>query len=864
MKRVIGAVIVLVMLLACGWFLWSESSLPHAQREAGESARTVTRDSNAAPSAEALSAPAPIAVAEDKTSRTTVPSAESVALVSLPLPRARVFGKLEGEDGTPIVGATLWMQCVGEEWTKGVVMPTVEIHGDKATAYETNSDPDGKFAFDLPLPTADWVTFSFEADDFHSIDGREFGPAGGRNRDRLREGDNDLGTFRLANTGTIEGLVRANDGAPIEGAEVTIHGSLPDGRELHCHSGADGRFLLGHVPEGTAKVQVKHDAFQLSERPSITVERRKRTTEVDFILEPSGTISGVVVDERGTPLTGIEVDAVPVRGGYGAEARSAGDGAFTMYLPQNESYRFDFDAAGFDHFGGFTSTAYEPGARDVRLVLKRAEEVEVNVVDAETGSAIERFGIALTVVSGERGYRQEDLSVPKVKEHPNGRVKVRRESGSVMARVIAPGYASVSVPLQPRDASIETQTIQLTKAGSLTGRVVLAGSLVKGAQVELKAAPIKRDASQPDEPEEEIVFSDNYTQDVEGFAGRQRKVEVDADGRFRFDDLLAGHYRLAIHSGATAPYIVESIAIGPKEAIDLGNIALRLGSSINGRIVTPPGREVGQWEVTLDRRYARENAEVGSNGLFHFDGIEPGRHALLVKRTGSPEEPMPIVEVDLASGQTKDVVIDVAPLYPARVSVHVSRAGDPVEGVRVVAECETTKEQTWIGTATDAKGDVSGECTPCDAVRFRALSALQLPLGEIDARPVAAGARLEITLSIANGRARIEFPGGFIIPPRSQAVAVLDAADTRRVSGVVECSSADYPIPIGAVWKDPTIDLGEIAPGEYTISVNVTQLSEGSGPGFVSLPFGPGYRGKLVVRPNELAVCALNPNEAPK
>jgi hypothetical protein len=853
---VIAAGIVLASLLAALWL-----SLRDESPSSSPATHSVPRSSfQPEPSRSAdVQPPAPASAgAAEMSTRASVASAPTAVASAAPsAPRTHVFGRLVGEDGAPIAGASLWLDCDGE-WAAGVKMPSVDIRGHRTSAFESKSDAEGRFDFDVPVPTSSEVLFFFEPDEFHSIDSREFGPDAGHQQPPLKAGDNDLGAFRLTWTGSIEGTVRAGDGSAIAKAQVSIHGAS------QCRSESDGKFLLEHVPAGSWSLEVKRDGFMSLEK-SVAIEARHRTSGTSIVLERAPSISGMVVDESGAPLAGIQVQGWPAESGQGAHCQTAADGTFTMALPRNGEYRFDIQAPGYEHFGGFASTAYAPGTRDVRIVLEKSHDVDVSIVDAETGAAVESFGIALTVVEADGWHTDESLEVPKVTERANGRATVPLERGKVIARVFAPGYASVSVPLEVSAGAREAPPIRLVKAASIRGRVVRAGAPRTSARVELASAWSKRDVSQPDEPEEERIFSDNYARDVAGFAGRKRDATVDAEGRFHFDDLGAGRYRLVVRDSDDAPYVVESIAVAAKQALDLGDIALRAGGSIRGRIVPQPTLTIGKWEVTLDRPYAPEHAEVDTSGLFRFDGIEPGKHVLVVKCESSDDEPKPLLEIDVAAGETREVVLDVGALVPARVTVRVTRGGLPVQGVQVIGSCEATRQESRIGDATDLHGVATGNCTPCDAVRFNVLSELQLPLGEATtAIRVPAGESIDVSVSVNAGRARVEFPAGFVVPPRARAVVIVGVPGSPEQSRVVTCSTPDCPMMFGASWKESAIDLGELRAGEYELSVDVAQASEAKGASIEFRNLAPAYRGKLVVKTDASAVCTLAPYEPPK
>jgi hypothetical protein len=264
----------------------------------------------------------------------------------------------------------------------------------------------------------------------------------------------------------------------------------------------------------------------------------------------------------------------------------------------------------------------------------------------------------------------------------------------------------------------------------------------------------------------------------------------------------------------------------------------------------------------LDRDNAVVHATVGSNGSFHFDGVAPGHHILLVKHQRMPIEPVPAIEVDVGEGETKDVVLDVASLCPARVRVRVVQGGRPMEGVRVRAYCDALQQEIPIGTQTDAQGEVSGECAPCSAARFAAYSALDLQLGErADVAQIQAGASVDVELALASGRARLEFPAAYVIPPRASAFAWILASNAKRAGGFLTFGTVDSLMTTHLLWKDRVVDIGDVAPGEYSVTVRVQQQREAAG---ATTEVVAGFTGTFRVEPNQSAVCALAPEENPK
>jgi hypothetical protein len=126
---------------------------------------------------------------------------------------------------------------------------------------------------------------------------------------------------------------------PIPAARVTVNG--PEPRSVM--TGADGRYTLSGLPHGlyTVNVALPGTLPQLGEVESKSLVLDKATAyacaEVDFVAPIKSSISGVIVDDAGRPLSGLFVrlslaDQLDRSGG------SAGNGTDT---DTNGRYKFD-------------------------------------------------------------------------------------------------------------------------------------------------------------------------------------------------------------------------------------------------------------------------------------------------------------------------------------------------------------------------------------------------------------------------------------------------------------------------------------------------------------------------------------------
>jgi protocatechuate 3,4-dioxygenase beta subunit len=82
---------------------------------------------------------------------------------------------------------------------------------------------------------------------------------------------------------------------------------------------ANGRFAFGYVPPGRYQVRAQKTGYQLAAlgaetpyRPPaiITLDAGGNRSGIAIRLQPFGAISGVVLDEEGDPVAGVQVSAL--------------------------------------------------------------------------------------------------------------------------------------------------------------------------------------------------------------------------------------------------------------------------------------------------------------------------------------------------------------------------------------------------------------------------------------------------------------------------------------------------------------------------------------------------------------------------
>lgn len=114
--------------------------------------------------------------------------------------------------------------------------------------------------------------------------------------------------------GSIEGVVRGDDGAPIPYALVRVHGSLdPWFERLVDHTvrpvltSASGFYRVGGLPPGTYRVTAARAGRAPASVSDLVLGERGALTGVDLSLAPADDLEGVVTDADGRPVAGAEV-----------------------------------------------------------------------------------------------------------------------------------------------------------------------------------------------------------------------------------------------------------------------------------------------------------------------------------------------------------------------------------------------------------------------------------------------------------------------------------------------------------------------------------------------------------------------------
>ncbi len=249
-------------------------------------------------------------------------------------PMRRIRGRVQRKDGSVPVGVEV-----------AVVQMLVHGKNDASYAWDTfpraHVQPGGRFEMDVPAESYGFDSHSYNPVAVIAIGA--FAPGHGlvvSDPIDLEKTEHPAPLeLTLPPAYALEGQVLDAAGAPLPGADVSLRGASSEGWREHdwlpryppsfdaatfAITGADGRFrvegLSGETYEVTVSASGRHDASVVVSLPSPQPLR--------IVSRRPCAIAGEVVDEAGTPVSGVSV-RVAAAGSTSAGSTSAGDTTWT-------------------------------------------------------------------------------------------------------------------------------------------------------------------------------------------------------------------------------------------------------------------------------------------------------------------------------------------------------------------------------------------------------------------------------------------------------------------------------------------------------------------------------------------------------
>lgn len=336
-------------------------------------------------------------------------------------PSVPVEGTVRDVDGAPL-SAQVTFQVAPPEYGKAVLkdadgreltgpMPYYPLSSDwgQEIADEMTTDANGNYR--LPsVPVEEdvwlqaWTLGSNYAFGKHRLRATADSPPG-----RV-----DLTLKPMRRGGSVEGIVVTPDGRPAVGALVEARYTrwpVHMRRErVQATTGADGRFRLDIIMDGTAQLYARAPGYALT-FSRIPVRKQDGGDEPKIVLKRGRRLRAKVIDERDAPLAGVDVQ-IASDGGPGTRLCSTdAEGRFEAdILP--EASRFTLFKTGYSPI--WSSKLEVQEAEETVIVMKRAGVIRAKVVSAADGRPIPEFALGrgagrpLHVFAGDGSFEVDE------------------------------------------------------------------------------------------------------------------------------------------------------------------------------------------------------------------------------------------------------------------------------------------------------------------------------------------------------------------------------------------------------------------------------------------------------------------------
>lgn len=537
-------------------------------------------------------------------------------------------------------------------------------------------------------------------------------------------------------------VVSAADGRPVAGALVWNQEPSSARR-----SGVDGSYRIEVIAGRDAWPQAAAAGYLPADtRLGVTPGMRRGPT---LALEPALAASGVVVDEQGKPVPGVQVRASPqptrmrnpVLMLSGGVSRTSASGRFRVSgLMAEIGYELRLSKA------GYAATRAEvppmepgrPGGSDLRIVLRKGRAGFGRVVDRSDRPVV-GAQVELRQRGGDRRMaiirmRESEPVKYEATSDATGRFEVKDlPAGTWELTARGSGFAPLTVP-----------GLTVPEGGGSTdlGTVVLIpGVAVEGFAVDPEGRPV---------PGAEIRVAEATADPMSRFLQQEepRPVATSAeDGFFRVEDRRAGEtVDLDASRPGYAPAVASGVQVPPDQPVRL---VLQPSSTVEGRTVDPDGKPVAGVRLFIHpsdpaslgssfRMFSRSRSRQAisdETGFFRIEDVIPGGFELQAMATGYQRSELDNLEVR-AGQELKGLEVVLAPGAAVEGRVF-SPSGQPLAGAEVGVTDPTV--DFFFGNATtdgDGRFRLEGIAPGTRSVQAehksyrRAVKELEVRLGE--------------------------------------------------------------------------------------------------------------------------------------
>ena len=405
------------------------------------------------------------------------------------------------------------------------------------------AEQDGSFLADL-LPQGLWT-----------LSVRYEGYAAERVHPLVLMGDNRAmeKTVVLGTEHFLAGIVLDEEGGPIANAEIQVSRMRPKPMfSTEGLSNPDGTFKIGGLPEGLYGISVRATGFSASNLPRVKVDKM----DLEITMHQLGAVAGRVTANDGSPVENFQIALLSVNRGtalYVPNGRpknfrdNNGDFLFEGINPG--SYRLLATADGYTptYSTGFSvQRTLIPG---IDIHMQKGGKLSGSVLNAVTGEPVAGAQI---ILHGKDWKEENSYGLfGGVGPDPNnipGKKTATRKSGTFRFDNAYPGELQVEAT-HPSFLS-STVYVDCQNGGDLDVGVfrLSPGGVIAGSGSNGSGEPLAGGTA----------YLTLETQN--GFGYFSKNVRLDAQGRFRFEGLKSGTYKISVASASNGALLFMSEA----------------------------------------------------------------------------------------------------------------------------------------------------------------------------------------------------------------------------------------------------------------------------------------------------------------
>ncbi|MCB9831489.1 MAG: carboxypeptidase regulatory-like domain-containing protein [Planctomycetes bacterium] len=472
---------------------------------------------------------------------------------------------------------------------------------DEFTATVT-TDEEGRFAVAVPLEGRYRIQVR------HDL----FAPS---HRESLQAGDEV--EIELGPAAGLVGHVRSSQGPAIAGARLRLRQEKGNWR-LEATTDESGRFGLPGLPAG--KVVVAIEAAEYMPLEDTVVELvAGEVLDRDFDLQPGRAIIGSVIDQDGVRVPGVQIRC-------GQITAVADDiGRFRISGLARSSHSVEFIAAGFLTYWQEVNLSGSRETAEIEVKLSRGGKVQGLVVD-DTGKPVADAEVKVFNSWGGGEHMWDSGQTRFVtRSDAQGQFMIdglaAERWSNFRARAAKEGFANgYSESFKITDMEKVPQlTIIIRPGGRISGQVRNEdGQALAGVKV---------------------MLNDNRVYEWNS-SGNQRGNSTlsDAEGRYAFDRLSEGQYRVSAMARGHATVFKGNIAVVGAGHSEGNDLVLKKGGTVKGSVKTPEGQPIADAMIQLNSRSSWGTAKTDEKGEYLVNNVGEGPYWMSAAASGYSRE----------------------------------------------------------------------------------------------------------------------------------------------------------------------------------------------------------------------------------